>query len=76
MDPLLTKEVSMDVFSLTREIHTSIPPQITTPTERALLEDTEKAKTLLCKRSEVLPDIKIYNLWSRHLSKDQVYFVL
>lgn len=74
MDPLLTKEVSMDVFSLTREIHTPIPSQISTPTERALLEDAEKTKNLLCKRNEPLPDIKIYNLWSRHLSKDQVCF--
>ena len=75
MDPLLSKEVTMDVFSLTREIHTPIPPQINTPTERALSEDSEKTKILLSKRNETLPDIKIYNLWSRHLSKDQVYFV-
>ena len=73
MDPLLTKEVSIDVFSLTREIHTPIPPQMNM-SERASLDEAEMAgKTkALFKRNEPIPDIKIYNLWSRHLSKDQV----
>ncbi|XP_066926211.1 uncharacterized protein [Clytia hemisphaerica] len=70
MDPHLSQEVTMDVFSLTREIHTPIGPPMNA-SERATTPKDDKPMLPL-KRSDILPNVKIYNLWSQHLSKDQI----
>ena len=73
MDPHLSQEVTMDVFSLTREIHTPIGPPVNA-SERATTPKDDKPMLPL-KRSDILPNVKIYNLWSQHLSKDQVKII-
>lgn len=68
MDTTLSQDVTIDVFSLTREIHTPIGPPVSA-SERTTKE--EKIYTTN-KKTENLPGVQIYNIWSQKLAKDQV----
>ena len=61
----------MDVFSLTREIHTPMSPPLNASERVAMAMKDDKHAY---KKNEIIPDIKIWNIWSEKLSKDQVMF--